>query len=151
MPARFFFSLMTADGISARKWITPSCSECAAEKNGVRYAEVVDEKGDHIASGMGQAAEALADMFFYLLPPDQPVLPLQLTAPSLRDGETGPLAADALPVSPNNAHQRRPESPCLAHRQLGDGLDRVREGDLDLEVADAAPGHGDADGADRLY
>ncbi|MGH9248095.1 MAG: hypothetical protein ACRD0W_01030 [Acidimicrobiales bacterium] len=38
--------------------------------DGIRYVEVVDGNGKHIASGMGEAADALSELILYLLPQD---------------------------------------------------------------------------------
>lgn len=45
------------------------------DEDGVRYVEVVDGKGEHVASGVGDAADALWDLLLYLLPPDHPEFP----------------------------------------------------------------------------
>jgi hypothetical protein len=47
------------------------------DEDGVRYVEVVDEKGEHIVSGMGDAADALTKFILYLLPPDHPDYPAE--------------------------------------------------------------------------
>jgi hypothetical protein len=47
----------------------------SAVEDGVRYVEVVDGNGQHVASGMGEAADALEDLVLYLLPPDHPDYP----------------------------------------------------------------------------
>ena len=47
----------------------------SAVEDGVRYVEVVDGNGEHVASGMGEAADALEDLVLYLLPPDHPDYP----------------------------------------------------------------------------
>jgi hypothetical protein len=39
-------------------------------RDGIRYVEVVDGNGKHIASGMGDAADALSELILYLLPQD---------------------------------------------------------------------------------
>jgi hypothetical protein len=44
-------------------------------KDGIRYVEVVDGNGKHIASGMGEAADALSELILYLLPRDHPEYP----------------------------------------------------------------------------
>ena len=47
-------------------------------KDGIRYVEVVDEKGEHVASGMGEAADALVGLLEYLLPADHPEYPTDM-------------------------------------------------------------------------
>jgi hypothetical protein len=42
----------------------------SGDRDGVRYVEVVDGAGEHVASGIGEAADALTDLMLYLLPPD---------------------------------------------------------------------------------
>ena len=47
----------------------------ASDEDGVRYVEIVDGKGQHVVSGMGEAADALTAFLLYLLPPDHPDYP----------------------------------------------------------------------------
>jgi hypothetical protein len=44
-------------------------------EDGVRYVEIVDGQGQHVVSGMGEAADALTAFLLYLLPPDHPDYP----------------------------------------------------------------------------